>query len=58
MCHIIVQAVYNNLVCDDRDMLYIDQLMRDIITRITADNQETLNIGHIQVPVPPANVGQ
>ena len=52
------QGLHSNYACTEDDRAYIKELVWDMLPRVADSNTETVEIGSMEVPIPPANVGE
>lgn len=58
MCSPRLQAVYNQMVSSAWDRRYIEALVQHVVPSIVDSQEVEVKIGAMNIPVPPANVGQ
>ena len=53
-----LQLVYNNCVCSESDMTYIESAISHVLYNLYQESSGSLVLGNVAIPTPPANVGK
>ncbi|XP_033641711.1 dynein beta chain, flagellar outer arm-like [Asterias rubens] len=55
LCRLLAEVVYGNALTSDWDRLYLNTIVQEVLSTTTSQS-ESLNLGGVPLPTPPANV--